>query len=191
MLRIESLIRHPLAKLTELNTLLTMEGRAQISRIPLARDSEMALDLYGLYHAQEATDFSVTVKGNEIKAHFQILMAALEITTGKELNGLKNFLKYQKDAGAVRAFIRDLYLGCVMQNPGSKKLFDELVEHGLAAKGLKSPRSPAQIMEVLSKNEKVKDFSIIVKNQGHIRVNRLVPAVAKRSFQEDVQWCTE
>ena len=180
LLSIEYLIRHPLDSLDEMDALLTMKGRAQISRIHLSRDSQMTLDLYGLYHAQEGTDFSVTVKDTTIKAHFQILMVALGITTEKELNGLKNFLKYQKDAGPVKAFIRDLYLGGVMQNPGSKKLFDELVKHGLAAKGLKAPRPPVQIMQLLSK--KAKDFTITAGK--HIRVSSLVLRARSGLFRE-------
>ena len=139
----------------------------------------MRLDLYGLYHARkEDTDFSVQVNDKKIGVHGQILMAALGIRAKEKLNELKTFLEKQKDRKAVEAFIRDLYLGTVMKNPGSKKLFKSLRKNKNLNIKLKAPRSPVRIMEVLSKNEKAKDFTIIVKRSGvktgKINMNRLV-----------------
>ena len=143
----------------------------------------VTLDLYGLHRAQGGTDFTVTVKGKQIKAHRRILMAAL----GTKFDGipkLQKFLSKQEDADGVRDFIRDLYLGCVMQNPGSKKLFQALVKQALVAKDLRPPRSPVRIMKVLSDNEDAKVFTIIVKNQGQIRVNPLVLRARSGLFRD-------
>ena len=87
----------------QLDKLPTMENQELLKSIALSPDSEIALDLYRLYRAQEDTDFAVTVNRTPDQGPWADPHGGAGACRANGSGPIEQFLNYKKTHGAVKS----------------------------------------------------------------------------------------